>query len=211
MTLEDPLVVLVRRTGGYRIPNVILRFTALSGTLEAAPGTNYVAAEDGVAYFPHGTLHGYCCATIPDADIKGTASGQEVFVVTGPDGEAAVLYNAGQLTGAKEVTVRVDDELSEEQYNYQIRQVEFNIDGGGTSSRRPADDADDEDEDEPSVTANVPRTVSGSADGTATLTGYRRCVPQRSQLGGLGGYLPIDECREFHTVRYHFHKHAHAT
>ena len=164
--IEDPLVVLVRRTGGYRIPNVILRFTALSGTLEAAPGTNYVAAEevDGAPAPYTGTG-----ATIPDEAIKGTASGQEIFVVTGPDGEAAVLYNAGQLTGAKEVTVRVDDELSEEQYNYQIRQVEFNIDGGGTSSRRPADDADDEDEDEPSVTVVVPRTVSGSADGTATL------------------------------------------
>ena len=134
--VEDPLVVLVRRTGGYRIPNVILRFTALSGTLEAAPGTNYVAAEEGVAETPTAPYTG-TDVTIPDADIKGTASGQEIFVVTGPGGEAAVLYNVGQLTGAKEVTARVDDELSEEQYNYQIRQVEFNIDGRAAPEREP--------------------------------------------------------------------------
>ena len=134
--VEDPLVVLVRRTGGYRIPNVILRFTALSGTLEVAPGTNYVAAEEGVAETPTAPYTG-TDVTIPDADIKGTASGQEIFVVTGPGGEAAVLYNVGQLTGAKEVTARVDDELSEEQYNYQIRQVEFNIDGRAAPEREP--------------------------------------------------------------------------
>ena len=66
--IEDPLVVLVRRTGGYRIPNVILRFTALSGTLEAAPGTNYVAAAevDGAPAPYTGTG-----AIIPDDGYQG--------------------------------------------------------------------------------------------------------------------------------------------
>ena len=44
--VEDPLVVRVRRPGGYRISNVILRFTAIGGVLEAAPGTKYVATGD---------------------------------------------------------------------------------------------------------------------------------------------------------------------
>ena len=123
--VEDPLVVRVRRAGGFRLQNVQIRFTALSGELWPAPGTEQP---------PEST-------TYPrpddddDDDVRGPISGQEIFVVTGPDGEAAVLYNAGQLTGAKEVTARVDDELKTTQYDFQIRQVVFNIDGRAAPER----------------------------------------------------------------------------
>ena len=148
--VEDPLVVRVRRTGGYRIPNVILRFTALTGTLETAPGTNYVAATDGVAniptapYMPTGSV-------ILDTAIKGTASGQEIFVLTDAHGEVAAVYNAGQIAGAKIVTVRVDDEQAISQYDFQIRQVEFNIDGRTEPEPEPEPEPDPDPDPEPIV------------------------------------------------------------
>ena len=46
--VEDPLVVRVRRPGGYRISNVIIRFTGLIGALEATPGTKYVRTADAI-------------------------------------------------------------------------------------------------------------------------------------------------------------------
>ena len=39
--VEDPLVIRVRRPGGYRIADVTIRFTALTGVLEPARGTAY--------------------------------------------------------------------------------------------------------------------------------------------------------------------------
>ena len=117
--IEDPLVVRVRRAGGFRLSGIKIRFTALGGEIYPAPGTAY--------------------ATDPnDGDARiGPASGQEIFVVTGPDGEASVLYNTGQLTGAKEVTARVDDEEATTQYDFQIRQVVFNIDGRAAPAPAP--------------------------------------------------------------------------
>ena len=147
--VEDPLVVRVRRPGGYRISNVIIRFTGLIGALEATPGTKYVRTADAIVlpsarlgYPPTGVI------ATDNAAIKGSISGQEIFVLTDVHGEAAVVYNTGQIAGAKTVTARVDDELSLEEYNYQIQQVVFGIDGGATSSRSSADEDDDEDEDD---------------------------------------------------------------
>ena len=164
--VEDPLVVRVRRPGGYRISNVIIRFTGLIGALEATPGTKYVRTADAIVlpsdrlgYTPTGVI------ATDNAAIKGSISGQEIFVLTDAHGEAGVLYNSGQLAGAKTVTARVDDELSLEEYNYQIRQVEFGINGGGTPSRPPAD----EDDTPPPASIVVPPTVTGTAGGTTTL------------------------------------------
>ena len=164
--VEDPLVVRVRRPGGYRISNVIIRFTGLIGALEATPGTKYVRTTDAIVlpsdrlgYTPTGVI------ATDNAAIKGSISGQEIFVLTDAHGEAGVLYNSGQLAGAKTVTARVDDELSLEEYNYQIRQVEFGINGGGTPSRPPAD----EDDTPPPASIVVPPTVTGTAGGTTTL------------------------------------------
>ena len=118
--VEDPLVVRTRRVGGYRIANVIVRFTALGGVLEPGPGTVQAVEKD-----EDGNL--------TTTEI-GPPSGQEIFVMTNAHGEAAVIYNTGQLAGAKTVTARVDDEQKMTQYDFQIRQVEFNIDGGGRIS-----------------------------------------------------------------------------
>ena len=136
--VEDPLVVRVRRPGGYRISNVIIRFTALIGTLEAAPGTEYVTNDDATA-LPSARA-GYTPTGVTATDntaIKGSVSGQEIFVLTNAHGEAAVVYNSGQIAGAKTVTARVDDEEATTEYDFQIRQVVFNIDGTGSSTPEP--------------------------------------------------------------------------
>ena len=168
--VEDPLVVRVRRPGGYRIAGVKIRFTALSGVLARAPGT-----------LP------------PTTEPIGPSSGQEIYGLTNAHGEAAVIYNTGQIAGAKTVTARVDDELSEEQYNYQIRQVEFNIDGGGSTARPPADD---EDEDEPSVMIDVPPTVTGTAGETARLT-VTAPATATVTAGGLNDNFPLASAGSF--------------
>ena len=119
--VADPLVVRVRRPGGYRIADVRIRFTALSGVLEPAVGTAYAFDSSN--------------------QRVGPASGQEIYVVTNAHGEASVNYNAGQIAGAKVVTARVDDEEKLTQYDFQIRQVEFNIDGSAPApapAPRPA-------------------------------------------------------------------------
>ena len=133
--VEDPLVVRVRRPGGYRIAGVKIRFTALTGVLERAPGT-----------LP------------PTAEPVGPSSGQEIYALTNAHGEAGVVYNSGQIAGAKTVTARVDDELSEEEYQYQIRQVVFNIDGGGSSTTTGGG------------TTGGGTTGGGTTGGTGTLT-----------------------------------------
>ena len=98
------------------------------------PGTKYVANADPPlvpsarqGYTPTGNTAN------DDAAVKGSISGQEIFVLTDAHGQAAVVYNTGQITGPKTVTARVDDEEATSQYDFQIRQVEFAIDGGRSS------------------------------------------------------------------------------
>ena len=100
--VDDPLVVRVRRPGGYRISNVIIRFTALIGALEAAPGPKYVLTTDATAlpsarggYTPTGVIADH------NEAIKGSVSGQEIFVLTDAHGEAAVVYNKVKSQGRR--------------------------------------------------------------------------------------------------------------
>ena len=150
--VEDPLVVRARRVGGYRISNVIIRFTALTGVLEPAPGTVRAVEKDDDGSLTTNTI--------------GPTSGQEIFVMTNAHGEAGVIYNAGQITGAKTITARVDDEQATTQYDFQIRQVEFNIDGGG-STTTPTPPTTPTTPTTP--TLSVPSSVTGAAGDTATL------------------------------------------
>ena len=165
--VENPLVVRVRRPGGYRISNVMIRFTALAGVLEAAPGTNYVAASDGVATSPTSPYTGAFPLT-NTGNIRGPISGQEIFVVTNASGEVGVTYNAGQLTGAKTITARVDDEQANTQYDFQIRQVEFAIDGSGNGTQPPATT-----QPTPPATTPTPNTITVTPSSLSGETGAR--------------------------------------
>ena len=111
--VKDPLVIRVRRPGGYRISGVRIRFTVLTGVLYPGPGRSVINGP---------------------GQNNPTLSGQEIFLDTDAHGEAAVTYNAGQITGAKTVTARVDDEEANSQYDFQIRQVVFNINGTTTTT-----------------------------------------------------------------------------
>ena len=132
----------------------------------------------------------------PTTEPIGPSSGQEIYGLTNAHGEAAVIYNTGQIAGAKTVTARVDDELSEEEYNYQIRQVEFNIDGSGRTTPPPADDEDEDEDDttDDTVTPSVPSSVTGPAGGTARLR-LPHLRPQGSQLADsmIASYRRISE------------------
>ena len=178
--VAKPLVVRVRRPGGYRISNVIIRFTALTGVLEASTGTKYVANDDVTAlpsaragYTPTGVT------ATDNAAIHGSVSGQEIFVLTNAHGEAAAVYNAGQISGAKTVTGRVDDEEAVSQYDFQIRQVVFNIDGTGSTTTPPTTTQP--------TTPTTPRlSISVTGEGT-TRTVTVNASDGRRVLATLGG------------------------
>ena len=165
--VKNPLVVRVRRPGGYRIADVTIRFTALTGVLEPARGTTYAM------------LNG---------SQRGPDSGQEIYVSTNAHGEAGVVYNAGQIAGAKTVTARVDDEEKATEYDFQIRQVEFGIDGGGSSTTTGGGTTGGGTT-PPPVTVFVPSSISGTPGGTATL---RLTAPGTSTvtIGQLGDTFP---------------------
>ena len=216
--VEDPLVVRVRRPGGYRISNVIIRFTALIGTLEAAPGTEYVTNDDATA-LPSARA-GYTPTGVTATDntaIKGSVSGQEIFVLTNAHGEAAVVYNSGQIAGAKTVTARVDDEEATTEYDFQIRQVVFNIDGTGSTTPEPSPEPPEDTGDTATLTV-TPTTIDGPPGSTRDITIIASGAAQISNLldfsaaggsvsqsSGLGTFtstltLPSQEARYTLTV-----------
>ena len=72
------LTVIARSVGGHRIPKVIIEFEALSGSLRPRPSTGQPVQGSGDGELP-----------------RVASSGNEIFVITGADGEAAVEYNVG--------------------------------------------------------------------------------------------------------------------
>ena len=114
--LGSPLVVIARSTGGHRIPDVIIQFRTVTGILSPAPGTDQPT----------------------DAAVGGEAnnasSGQQIYVITGANGEAGVTYNVGQTTVARDVIAEVRFEAGTTQYDFAIDRVVFNVNGrAGTS------------------------------------------------------------------------------
>ena len=93
------LSVIARSVGGHRIPDVIIEFEALSGSLRPRAGTMQPLANgSGDA------------GTLPTGTTVATESGNEIFVITGSDGEAEVEYNVGPTDSTKIVTAEVHDE-----------------------------------------------------------------------------------------------------
>ena len=157
--LADPLVVITRSISGYRIPNVIIEFEALTGIFTPTADTQQPSEGTGPGEFP--------------ANVEVAPSGNELFVITDSDGMAAVNYNVGQLEIGQTVSAEVFDELGTTEYDFVIDRVIFTVNGGSSSRPPAADDDDDDDEDEddtpPPASIVVPPTVTGTAGGTATL------------------------------------------
>ena len=110
--LDSPLVVIARSTAGYRIPNVVIQFRTVTGILSPVRGTEQ----------PN------------DATVGGSPrnppSGQQIYVVTGANGEAGVTYNVGQTVVARDVIAEVRLEVTDEsQYDFAIDRVVFNVNG----------------------------------------------------------------------------------
>ena len=185
--LTDDLVVIVRSLAGHRVQDVIVQFRTTTGTLVPSETTGQPNMVLGQA--------------LGDSPLH-PRSGQQLYVETGPNGEAGVTYNVGQLVEARDIIAEIREEAqATTQYDFAIDRVTFDVNGGGTSSRAPADDdADDEDEDEdedvPSVTIDVPTTVTGAAGGTETLT-VTAPATARVTPGGSGDTFPLANAGSF--------------
>ena len=80
--LTDDLVVIVRSLAGHRVQDVIIQFRTTTGTLVPSETTDQ---RDPVLGQNLGTY-------------LNPRSGQQIYVETGPNGEAGVTYNVGQLS-----------------------------------------------------------------------------------------------------------------
>ena len=172
--LAGPLVIIARSISGYRIPNVIIEFEALTGIFTPTADTQQPSEGTGPGEFP--------------VNVEVAPSGNELFVITDSDGMAAVNYNVGQLEIGQTVSAEVFDELGTTEYDFVIDRVIFTVNGGSSSRPPAADDEDDDDEDEddtpPPASIVVPPTVTGTAGGTATL---RVTAPATATVTGRKG------------------------
>ena len=120
--LTDDLVVIVRSLAGHRVQDVIIQFRTTTGTLVPSETTDQPATVLGQSL----------------GDPLHPHSGHQIYVETGPNGEAGVTYNVGQLVQARDVVAEVREEAqATTQYDFAIDRVVFNINGGGTSRPRP--------------------------------------------------------------------------
>ena len=130
--LTNPLVVIARSTAGYRIPDVVIQFRSGIGILSRHGLTEAPGLNTG------GTLE---WGEIP-ANTPNPPSGQQIYVKTGPDGQASVTYNVGQFVIAREVTAEIRHEPIDSDYSFAIDRVVFNVNGragtgGGTAPPPP--------------------------------------------------------------------------
>ena len=115
--LGSPLVVIARSTGDHRIPDVIIQFRTVTGTLAPAPGTMQPVESE-----------------LP-TNLINPPSGQQIYVKTGANGEAGVTYNVGQTVVARDVIAEVRFEAGGDQYDFAVDRVVFNVNGrAGTGS-----------------------------------------------------------------------------
>ena len=129
--LKDDLVVIVRSLAGHRVQNSIIQFRTTTGILVPASGTmqpNEGEDDDDATLGEPGTT-------------RNPTRGQQIYVKTGPNGEAGVTYNVGQLVVARDVVAEVRHEAGDTQYDFAIDRVVFNVNGrtstGGGSGTAP--------------------------------------------------------------------------
>ena len=146
--LDKPLVVIARSTAGYRIPNVVIQFRASIGILsrEGLTAAPDVDSNNDLEWgeIPTGT--------------PNPPTGQQIYVITGSDGQASVTYNVGQFVIAREVTTEIRHEPLDSDYSFAIDRVVFNVNGrGGTS--QPSQPS------QPAAAARTITIVPSSIDG----------------------------------------------
>ena len=92
--LTDDLVVIVRSLAGHRVQDVIVQFRTTTGTLVPSETTDQ--PESVLGQNIESPLH--------------PRSGQQIYVETGPNGEAGVTYNVGQLVEARDIIAEIREE-----------------------------------------------------------------------------------------------------
>ena len=109
-------------------------------------------------------------------------SGQQIYVETGPNGEAGVTYNVGQLVQARDVIAEIREEAQEgTQYDFAIDRVVFDVNGrGGTS--QPS---------QPSQPAAVTNTITLTLSSTTGEPGDEIDVTVTSSSSG--DFVVIDD------------------
>ena len=149
--LDDDLVVIVRSLAGHRIQNRIIQFRTTAGILVPASGTNQ----------PTLTELGF--TDTPANQARNPARGQQIYVKTGPNGEAGVTYNVGQLTEAREIVAEVRHEAGDTQYDFAIDRVTFNVNGGGSQPTQPT-------QPQPTAFTISPLSITGAPGSTQPIT-----------------------------------------
>ena len=167
--LEDDLVVIVRSLAGHRVQEAIVQFRTTTGTLVPAEGTEQPETLFSQPITPGSTLN--------------PTSGQQIYVLTGPDGEAGVSYNVGQVVEARTVIAEVREETqTDTQYDFAIDRVVFNINGKTTGTGTGTGTGTE--------TGTGTGTETGTGTGTGSLnislsgTGNTRAVTVTAQNAG---------------------------
>ena len=154
--LKDDLVVIVRSLAGHRVQNAIIQFRTTAGTLVPAVGTTQPAS-----------VFGQNLETDDAPSPLHPRSGQQIYVQTGPNGEAGVSYNVGQVVEARDVIAEIREEAqTSTQYDFAIDRVVFRV-NGGSSLRSPTTR-------EPAAPRNIigisPSSITGEPDEEITLS-----------------------------------------
>ena len=157
--LANSLVVIARSTAGHRIPNVVIQFRSITGTFRPNIGTQQPEIDDDAT---DGLEPGKLPAGTPARN--NPISGQQIYVITGANGEASVEYNVGQTVVARDVIAEVRFESAQTAYDFAVDRVTFNINGTTTTApTRPTTPAI------PDITVS-PSSISGAPNSTRAIT-----------------------------------------
>ena len=166
--LKEALVVMVTDLAGQIVVGETVTFTTDSGYLSAP-----LSKDPGV----------YDSTRTDDTP-------RNILVKTDATGRASVRYNVGDLPGAKEVDARIAGSGG------RIREVTFNVNGGGRATPPPAGDADDTAPPPASVSIVVPSSVTGTAGGTARLI-ITASATATVTAGGINDNFPLPNIGSF--------------
>ena len=112
---RETLAVRVENLNGDRLPVVNVRFTTTHGTIIRKRGT--ISDRDA--------------AENPSTPIT---SGQEIFVLTNSFGEVWVTYVEDPDVSGQTVRAEIASEQGDQEYDFEVSHVTFDIDGGGRST-----------------------------------------------------------------------------
>ena len=153
--LKEDLVVIVRSLAGHRVQNAIVQFQTTIGTLVPAEGTSQPAT---------------IFTNIALETALHPTSGQQIYVQTGPNGEAGVSYNVGQVVEARDVIAEVREEAqTSTQYDFAIDRVVFNINGTGSPQQPQPPQPPPQPGDTATLTV-TPTTITGPPGSTRDIT-----------------------------------------